>query len=110
MHLRTLSKEQRQIAPIHLFLLLPRAHVRCFWLAEDAGVGKCSSESCVLAGEDLGHSAWEQGSGEGPGGWHTTRATTGLASFGQRPGGFHQVNVCAPNGWEKKNDPAEHNC
>lgn len=100
LHLRTLS-EQRQVAPIHLFPLLPQSHVRCFSLAEDAGVGKCSPESCVLTGEDLRHFAQEQGSGEGTGGWHTMRTTTGLTSFEQCLGSFHQVNVCALNSCKK---------
>lgn len=108
LHLRTLS-EQRRVAPIHLFPLLPQSHVRCFSLAEDAGVGKHSPESCVLAGEDRRPSAWEEGSGEGTGWWHTTRATTGLASFEQCPGQFSPSQRLRSKQLNK-NDLAEHNC
>lgn len=78
-----------------------RSHIRCFSLAKDLGAGKFSPESCVLTGKDLCHSAWGQGSGKAAGGWHMARATTGLTSFEQRPGSFHQVNICALNSWKK---------
>lgn len=95
MHFGTPS-EQRQVAPIHPFLCLPQSHVRCFSLAEDAAVGKCSPQSSVLPGKDLHCSVWEQGTG----GWHILSAVTGLASLEQNLDSLHPV--CALNSWKNK--------
>lgn len=55
LHLKTLC-EQWRAALVHLFLLLPQPHVRCFSVAEGADVNECSTESSFLY-RDLHYSA-----------------------------------------------------